>query len=98
MEIKNLPVGIQTFSKLIKGNYLYVDKTREIYNLLEGFFEAVKSVYASIPYNIFVDEREGNYHMVIYLILKLMGINIKSEVQTNLGRINAVVETEELQK
>jgi len=61
---------------------------------LERFFEAVKSVYASIPYNIFVEEREGYYHTVIYLILKLIGINVKSEVQTNLGRIDAVVETE----
>ena len=34
--MKKLPVGIQTFSKLINGNYLYVDKTEDIYNLLSG--------------------------------------------------------------
>ena len=32
--MKHLPIGVQTFSKLIKGNYLYIDKTREIYTLL----------------------------------------------------------------
>ena len=32
--MKNLPVGIQTFRKLIDGNYLYVDKTEHIYKLL----------------------------------------------------------------
>ncbi|MCK4765124.1 MAG: ATP-binding protein [Candidatus Aminicenantes bacterium] len=32
--MKNLPVGIQTFDKIIKGNYLYVDKTKDIYNIL----------------------------------------------------------------
>ncbi len=32
--MKELPVGIQTFRKLIDGNYLYVDKTEHIYKLL----------------------------------------------------------------
>jgi len=62
---------------------------------LEGFFGAMRSVYASIPYNIFIEGREGYYHTVIYLVLNLIGITIKSEVQTNLGRIDAVVETED---
>ena len=31
--MKNLPVSIQTFSDLMTQNYLYVDKTKEIYNL-----------------------------------------------------------------
>ena len=32
--MKNLPIGIQTFRKLIDGDYLYVDKTEHIYKLL----------------------------------------------------------------
>lgn len=32
--MKKLPVGIQTFKYLIKENNLYVDKTKNIYNLL----------------------------------------------------------------
>ncbi|WDN90079.1 hypothetical protein BuS5_03049 [Desulfosarcina sp. BuS5] len=32
--MKNLPIGIQTFRKLIDGNYLYVDKTEHVYKLL----------------------------------------------------------------
>jgi hypothetical protein len=31
--MKNLPVNMQTFSDLMTQNYLYVDKTKEIYNL-----------------------------------------------------------------
>jgi hypothetical protein len=31
-----LPIGIQTFSKLRKGNYLYVDKTREIHRMISS--------------------------------------------------------------
>ncbi|MBL0717397.1 MAG: ATP-binding protein [Desulfosarcina sp.] len=32
--MKSLPIGIQTFRKLIDGDYLYVDKTENIYKLL----------------------------------------------------------------
>ena len=32
--MKRLPVGIQTFRKLIDGNYLYVDKTEYIHKLI----------------------------------------------------------------
>ncbi|WP_157487516.1 AAA family ATPase, partial [Desulfosarcina sp. BuS5] len=32
--MKNFPIGIQTFRKLIDGNYLYVDKTEHVYKLL----------------------------------------------------------------
>ncbi len=32
--MKNLPIGIYTFSKVIEGNHLYIDKTKDIYNLI----------------------------------------------------------------
>ena len=38
--MKNLPLGIYTFKEIIEEDYLYVDKTKEIYKLLE-----VKSKY-----------------------------------------------------
>jgi hypothetical protein len=40
MSLQKLPIGIQTFSKLIDENYLYVDKTALIYRLLRsgGYF------------------------------------------------------------
>ncbi|MCP5049533.1 MAG: AAA family ATPase [bacterium] len=34
--MKNLPIGIQTFSKFVKGDYLYVDKTESIFRLISG--------------------------------------------------------------
>ena len=34
--MKKLPIGIQTFSKIITGNYYYVDKTKLIPRLTEG--------------------------------------------------------------
>ncbi|RKZ35102.1 MAG: hypothetical protein DRQ49_19860, partial [Gammaproteobacteria bacterium] len=34
--MKKLPIGIQTFSKIIKDNCVYVDKTRHIAELIES--------------------------------------------------------------
>ena len=34
--MRKLPVGIQNFSKIIEGYYLYIDKTEFIYNLING--------------------------------------------------------------
>ena len=35
-QLKNLPIGIQDFEKLRKGEYLYIDKTELIYNMIKG--------------------------------------------------------------
>jgi hypothetical protein len=34
--LKKLPAGIQTFEEIIKENYIYVDKTRMLVNLIEN--------------------------------------------------------------
>ncbi|MGC8734472.1 MAG: AAA family ATPase, partial [bacterium] len=34
--MKKLPIGISDFKKLIKGDYIYVDKTKYIYELVES--------------------------------------------------------------
>jgi len=34
--MKKLPIGIQSFEKLINEKYHYVDKTEIIYNLIES--------------------------------------------------------------
>ncbi len=60
---------------------------------IEGFVNIVKSLFASIPYNIFETANESYYHSLMYLILTLAGINIQAEVQTNIGRTDAIIET-----
>ena len=35
-KLKLCPVGIQTFEKIIDGNYLYIDKTEYVYNLAKS--------------------------------------------------------------
>jgi len=61
---------------------------------IDGFFGILKSLIASIPYNIFVENREGYYSTIIYLALTLAGIDTGAEVQTNQGRLDTVIETE----
>ncbi|MCP4133815.1 MAG: AAA family ATPase [bacterium] len=38
--IKDLPIGIQSFEEVINGNFLYIDKTQFIYNIirLKGYY------------------------------------------------------------
>ena len=42
---RRFPLGIQTFSEIVEGNYLYVDKTEYVYNLAHQF----KYVFLSRP-------------------------------------------------
>ncbi len=34
--IRQLPIGVQSFEKLRQGGYIYVDKTRYVYNLVHS--------------------------------------------------------------
>jgi hypothetical protein len=61
---------------------------------IDKFFEMIRSIFARIPYDIFVADREGFYQTVIYLILELIGIGIDCESETNLGRIDAEIVTD----
>jgi len=35
--MKKLPIGIQTFRKIIEDNYIYIDKTKETYELIKNY-------------------------------------------------------------
>lgn len=43
--MKKLPIGISTFSQIIEGDYIYIDKTREALELIENY----KYVFLSRP-------------------------------------------------
>ncbi|HLP62356.1 MAG TPA: PD-(D/E)XK nuclease domain-containing protein [Candidatus Deferrimicrobium sp.] len=60
---------------------------------MDGFIRESKSLFASIPYSIFIADKEAYYHSIIYLILKLAGAAVRCEEPTNTGRIDAVLET-----
>jgi len=64
------------------------------YSLIIGnfdkFIELLKSMIASVPYGI-SKTREGHFHVMVHVILKMLGFDIISEEQTNIGRIDAVI-------
>ena len=51
-------------------------------------------MFASIPYQIFEAKKEKYYHSLIHLLFTYLGIFVKSEVNTNKGRMDALVETD----
>jgi hypothetical protein len=59
---------------------------------LNKFEKTFKSLFASIPYNLFVNNKmykyEGYYVSVFYSYLKALGIDIIAEDTTNKGRID----------
>jgi hypothetical protein len=50
------------------------------------------SFFANIPYGIHIDA-EKYYQTIFYIILKMIGADIIVEQQTNIGRIDAVLNT-----
>ena len=61
-------------------------------NDFTAFEKAMRSLFASIPYNNFVNnpmhEREGYYVSVFYAYMKAMGVETIGEDVTNKGRID----------
>jgi len=62
---------------------------------LDSVFENLKRVFASISYNHFQGANEKYYHTVLYLVFSMVGITVETEVQTNRGRIDAVLKTKD---
>jgi len=64
-------------------------------NDMERAIRIVKSIFKSIPNHIFIADKEYYYHSIIYLIFLLLGQYVESEVNTNDGRLDAVLKTKE---
>jgi len=59
----------------------------------DGMISYLKTYLASIPYDI-QEKTEKFYHSMAYMFFFLCGMDISSEEKTNVGRIDAVLETE----
>ena len=68
------------------------DKMKQylIENNFDNFFRDVKSIFASMSYNMKITE--AYFHSNIHTLLKVLGFNIESEDETNIGRIDSVIE------
>ena len=59
----------------------------------EKFMKYMKALFKDIAYPL-IDDKEKYFHSIFYLIIKLLGFHIESEVMTIDGRIDAVMFTE----
>ncbi len=60
----------------------------------ESFLRLLKALFAQIPSNLFMAE-EKYYHSLFIMIMFLTGIRSDAEVNTNLGRIDGIMETKD---
>lgn len=78
-----LPIEFQSLAKL---------KVSLSKNDLDQFFKLIQGVFATMSYNMKITE--GYFHSHIHFLLTLLDFNIESEIETNKGRIDSVIETE----
>lgn len=75
----------------------FLDSIKE--NDIERVLILMKNLIASIPYDSFLENqlelREHNYQSAIYLVFRLLGQYIKTEVHSSKGRSDAEVELED---
>lgn len=85
------------FASYLTGETNTLETRKNVYKPLingdlEGFKNALKSLFASIPYNNYTNNKvyqyEGFYASVIYAYLASLGVKIIAEDVTNLGRID----------
>lgn len=67
------------------------------HNDIQSFFTALQALFSSITVKQLdkVKEYEGFYHSIIYIVLKIVGIQIDCEIQSHFGTTDAVIKTAE---
>jgi hypothetical protein len=66
-------------------------KTSLFAGKMDLFVENLTILFAQIPYQIATPKLEAYYQLIIYLTLKILGLEIIAEENTNKGRIDAVI-------
>ena len=61
---------------------------------IDGFFRTFYLFFSGVPNDIHL-RHEKYYQSIIYVVFKLIGFLITAEARTNIGRADAVVETED---
>ena len=59
----------------------------------EGFVEAFRGFFAAIPYDLTDRQNEQSWQAIMYVVLRVIGINVGGEVRTHKGRIDLTIET-----
>jgi len=84
-----------TIGKLDKTDMLLVDIVHSFDNgEMEKFISYINTLFRNIPYTL-IEEKEKYFHSIFYMVMKLVGFKIESEILTIDGRIDAVVKSED---
>jgi hypothetical protein len=94
----------ETFLNVLLAEYINSKRTalpliiglrQDILNQdFETFFDKINSLFASIPYQIFIEKREAYYHSILHIAFTLLNFWVESEVSTSKGRIDTVLQTD----
>jgi hypothetical protein len=73
----------------------FIIKLRKAFykNDIESVIDLLKSLFAKIPYDIFIANQEAYYHSLLYITFQFLGSYTASEVNTHRGRIDVILET-----
>lgn len=61
---------------------------------VKGFKATIEALFARIPANLYIEE-ERYYHSLFVMMMYMSGIKIESEINTNIGRIDGIIELED---
>jgi hypothetical protein len=88
--------NICLFNNFSSNNFPQISNLQEAIEKtdVDKMMKCIKSIIATIPYQI-LDKKENVYHSHVYTILKTINKNTHSEISTNLGRIDTVMETQD---
>ena len=84
-----------TIGALDKTDMLLVEivETFNSHNI-QKFISHINTLFRNIPYTL-IDEKEKYFHSVFYMVMKLVGFRIETEILTIDGRIDAVIKTKD---
>jgi len=100
--MKRLPIGIQTFSKIVEGDYVYADKTKYVYDLINGasyyFLSRPRRFGKSLLLDTIAEAFKGNKELFKGLWLYDSGYSFDKHPVIRLDMSNISNETPEVLK
>jgi hypothetical protein len=71
----------------IANNFIRAMKTNDF----EKLVDTVNTLFASIPAEIFIKNKESYFHSILYISFRLCGFHVRSEVRQSNGRLDALL-------
>lgn len=62
---------------------------------IAAFIKYIDILFETLPYQIFIKDRESFFHAILHIALHLMGMHIESEVSTANGRVDTIIHTDD---